>query len=91
VEIDPQFLESWKQWYSRWSKAHSRACKARSDANIALLKCASGVGPPPTRARLIRVKLLEDNAEMLRLRMDETVLWMAGVGRLEHVQVRRTG
>jgi len=89
VEID-QALESWKQLYSRWSKVHNRARKARFDANIALLKCAYGVGPPPTRAQLIRVKHLEDHADMLRLNMDETILWMSPVGRIEHVQTRLT-
>ena len=76
MEIDPQALESWKQLYSRWSKVHSRARKARFDANIALLKCAYGVGPPPTRTQLIRVKRLEDDAEMLRVNMDAKVLSM---------------
>lgn len=74
MEIDPQAFEAWKQLYSRWSKVHNRARKARFDANIALLKCAYGVGPPPTRTQLIRAKRLEDDAEMLRLDMDATIL-----------------
>lgn len=90
VEIDPQALESWKQLYSRWSKVHSRARKARFDANIALLKCAYGVGPPPTRTQLIRAKRLEDDAEMLRLNMDETILWMSGVEWTEDVHAGLT-
>ena len=65
--------------------------KARFDANIALLKCAYGVGPPPTRTQLIRVKRLEDDAEKLRLNMDETILWISGVWRVEDVQARLKG
>lgn len=91
VEIDPQALESWKQLYSRWSKVHSRARKARFDANIALLKCAYGVGPPPTRTQLIRVKRMEDDAEMLRVNMDAKVLSMSGVEWIEDAQARLTG
>ena len=88
MEIDPQAFEAWKQLYSRWSRVHSRARKARFDANIALLKCAYGVGPPPTRTQLIRAKRLEDDAEMLRLSMDEKILSMSGVEWTEDVRTR---
>lgn len=74
VEFDPKVFETWKQLYSRWSTVHNRARKARFDANIALLKCAYGVGPPPTRRQLVRAKRLEDDAEMLRLEMDAKIL-----------------
>lgn len=90
MEIDPQAFETWKQLYSRWSTVHGRARKARFDANIALLKCAYGVGPPPTRRQLVRVKRLEDDAEMLRLQMDAKVLSMSGAKWIKDVQAGLT-
>jgi hypothetical protein len=53
VEIDRQAFETWKQLYSCWSRVRGRALKARFEVNVALLKCAHGAGPPPTRKRLI--------------------------------------
>lgn len=88
MEIDPQTFETWKQLYSRWNRARGRALKARFDANIALLNCAYGVGPPPTRTQLIRAKRLEDDAEMLRLSMDEKIFSMSGVEWTEDGQTR---